>query len=460
MRNWAVLLLVRAIAEAAALVATANGAAETAERKAFLTAVCAVFGLDEMTATYLGNYFDKCTAGKAEGLLQAFREACTKEYKTLALRVALSVAQADGFVDENETRVLRSLAELLGLDPNKVYEEINAGTVGNGIGEPWWEVLAVSSRASIDEVTFAYRKLAMQFHPDVWVRASESQRQAADARMKRINTAFDRAKRDIYAREKRDAAATSAPRKSAAAKPTVETREKENAEEAPRQRASDAAPAAPRGTPSTTRRAAEPATRPPTGRPSRTSAFVTGARNLGRLIRMIRGTARPRVAQRPTPTPSAGAAFPSAARNLGRLIRMVCGTPVRATLTVVFCVALATVLFLDHNRSAQHSASSTASEPSASLPNPSAPENVEAAAESPVFSQGLSSIADSDRKSDARDASRLAVGDATAPAPNLQLPGGNDAVNYYQQAVAKAEQSDYAGAVALWSRAIALVTSQ
>jgi len=56
----------------------------------------------------------------------------------LALRVALSVAQADGFVDENETRVLRSLAELLGLDPNKIYEEINTGTVGNGIGEPWW----------------------------------------------------------------------------------------------------------------------------------------------------------------------------------------------------------------------------------------------------------------------------------------------------------------------------------
>ncbi len=190
-RNWAVLLLVRAIAEAAAVVATVNGTAGTAERKAFLTAVCAVFGLDEMTATYLGNYFDKCTVGKAEGLLQALREACTDEYKKLALRVALSVAQADGFVDENETRILRNLAELLGLNPNKVYEELDTSTLGNGIGEPWWEVLAVSSKASIDEVTFAYRKLAMQFHPDVWVRASENQRQEADARMKHINSAFD-----------------------------------------------------------------------------------------------------------------------------------------------------------------------------------------------------------------------------------------------------------------------------
>jgi tellurite resistance protein len=126
-RNWAVLLLVRAIAEASAVVATANGVAGAAEKKVFLAAVSALFGLDETTAAYVGNYFDKCTAGKAEGLLQAIREGCADEHKTLALRVALSVAEADGFVDENDTRALCNLAEFLGLDPNKVYEEINTG---------------------------------------------------------------------------------------------------------------------------------------------------------------------------------------------------------------------------------------------------------------------------------------------------------------------------------------------
>jgi tetratricopeptide (TPR) repeat protein len=379
------LLLVRGIAEAAAVVATANGASGTAERKAFLTAVCAAFGLDETTATYLGRYFDKCTAGKAEGLLQAFREACTEEYKRLALRVALSVAQADGFVDENETRVLRNLAELLGLDPNKVYKQMDTGTVGNGIGEPWWEVLAVSSRASIDEVTFAYRKLAMQFHPDVWGRASESQRQAADARMKRINIAFDRAKRDIHAREKHDAAATAAARKSAAAKPTVERREKEQKKDTHQDRARDG----PVGKPAEKEEKAAEAISAIPSRPAASSA-----------------------AKEPAASP---ASFVFLALAISVIIAVV-----------------GTVFFLNQNGSTQRSVSPVANKATASLPDPSPPGN------------------------DAPDAAGSARGNPAAPLPEPPLADDTDATDYYQQAAAKADRGDYAGAVVLLNRAIAI----
>lgn len=345
-RNWALLLLVRAIAEASALVATANGAGGAGERGAFLTAICAVFALDEATAGYVGAYFDQCTTGKPEGLLQQLTHACTREYKTLVLQVALSVAQADGFVDQNETRVLRNLAELLGLDPNRVFEEFDTGTVGNGIGEPWWDVLAVSATASIDEVTFAYRKLAMQFHPDMWVRASESQRQTADARMKRINRAFERAKREIGAREKRDAAARSVAAVNAPAEPTGETREKTPE--------GDPCPVAPPDVP-----AAAPAEPEDIGA---NQANEEKAVESGPTLPLQPVTSR--AANEPAPSASSLAIL---------------------ALAISAIIVVAGLAFLlNHERSTHRSLSQQENETTALLPEGSATESVEAASESPT----------------------------------------------------------------------------
>ncbi len=203
-RNWGFLVLACVMAEASAIVAATNKDTGAAERETFLSAVCVVLKLDEATAAYLGGYFDKCIAGKAEGFLQTFQRVCTAEYKKLMLKIALSVAQADGFIDEDEMRILHELAEILGFDPCEVYDEIDSGTTGNGISDPWWVVLSVSSNCSMDEVTSAYRRLAMQFHPDTLSNASKDEKLTAELQMKRINAAFDRAQRDIAARSKKE----------------------------------------------------------------------------------------------------------------------------------------------------------------------------------------------------------------------------------------------------------------
>jgi tetratricopeptide (TPR) repeat protein len=97
--------------------------------------------------------------------------------------------------------------------------------------EPWWDVLYVSSNATLDEVEFAYRELAKRLHPDRWTSAPEKQRAMANAQMKGINAAYERAKEAICPRETRGADAAKRAeeeRKSAAAAATA----KKAAEEA------------------------------------------------------------------------------------------------------------------------------------------------------------------------------------------------------------------------------------
>ena len=204
--------MMRGLAEACAAVLSSNGVVKEPERQAFQTAIRELYHPDECTKNYLDEYFAECVIGKSDNLLNGFKECCIAEYRRLILSVSLSVASADGIVDDNDTRVLRRLAELLGFNPNNVYEKIDRGETGLGITDPWWEIFKVSATASIDEVATAYRKLAVQFHPDIWANANEEQRKMADARMKKINAAFERAKHDIDARQE---AATNSQREAA-----------------------------------------------------------------------------------------------------------------------------------------------------------------------------------------------------------------------------------------------------
>jgi tellurite resistance protein len=203
------MLLMRGIAEASAAVASAGGVVREAGREAFRSAVRELFRPDESTGRYLDRCFDDAATRAGVVLLATFKEFCALEYRRLVLVVSLSVAKADGVVDASEAQVLRNLAELLGFDPNGVYEGIDPGA-GTGVAEPWWELFNVPAKASLDAVVFAYRKLAMQFHPDIWAQAPETQRAVAAARMKSINAAFERAKLDIRARDKREKGAASA----------------------------------------------------------------------------------------------------------------------------------------------------------------------------------------------------------------------------------------------------------
>jgi DnaJ-domain-containing protein 1 len=64
-------------------------------------------------------------------------------------------------------------------------------------GPAWWDVLRVRRGASLREVTAAYRELIAQNHPDKVAHLSERIRRVADEETRRINAAYEAARRAL-----------------------------------------------------------------------------------------------------------------------------------------------------------------------------------------------------------------------------------------------------------------------
>lgn len=64
----------------------------------------------------------------------------------------------------------------------------------------WWEVLRLPQGASLREVTAAYRELITQNHPDKVAHLSERIRRVADDETRRINAAYEAARRALGGR--------------------------------------------------------------------------------------------------------------------------------------------------------------------------------------------------------------------------------------------------------------------
>jgi preprotein translocase subunit Sec63 len=59
--------------------------------------------------------------------------------------------------------------------------------------QAWYEVLAVSKNASLEDVQAAYRTLVSQYHPDKVASLGEELRDLAEAKSKAINQAYNEA---------------------------------------------------------------------------------------------------------------------------------------------------------------------------------------------------------------------------------------------------------------------------
>ncbi len=55
----------------------------------------------------------------------------------------------------------------------------------------YYEILGVSKTANADELKSAYRKLAKQYHPDMYADKSDAEKKAAEEKFKEINHAYD-----------------------------------------------------------------------------------------------------------------------------------------------------------------------------------------------------------------------------------------------------------------------------
>ena len=112
--------------------------------------------------------------------------------KVQLLYFLFGIAKADGTVSTAEIGLLENISNRLGIDhvtfmsvKSMYYDDIESA----------YQVLGIDSSASNEEIKKAYRKIAMENHPDKVGHLGEDIRKAAEEKFSRINVAYEKIKK-------------------------------------------------------------------------------------------------------------------------------------------------------------------------------------------------------------------------------------------------------------------------
>jgi len=120
---------------------------------------------------------------------QHIRYTMNQETCLQLLAYLAEIAKADGKVTADEIEVLRKIARALGLLPSAVDQLLSLG--GQTL-EDAYKVLGLTPDATDDEVRKAYRKMALQYHPDRVATLGDDIKESATKKFQEINDAKDR----------------------------------------------------------------------------------------------------------------------------------------------------------------------------------------------------------------------------------------------------------------------------
>lgn len=123
-----------------------------------------------------------------------YRGTTSPEARLLLLRLLLQIAEADREgVSRAEEEMIRRIAALLGI-PDPFYRQARAERA-RGAGRAY-EILGIRPSASAEEVKAAYRKLAMENHPDRVASLGPELVKVAEEKFKAIQEAYDEVRRE------------------------------------------------------------------------------------------------------------------------------------------------------------------------------------------------------------------------------------------------------------------------
>jgi DnaJ like chaperone protein len=108
------------------------------------------------------------------------------EHRLQLMAFLCEIAKADGHVDDTEVQALRQIARAMYLNEDVITQMLS---LGESTLDDAYKVLGITSDASDDEVKKAYRKMAMQYHPDKVADLGDDVKEAATKRLQEINNA-------------------------------------------------------------------------------------------------------------------------------------------------------------------------------------------------------------------------------------------------------------------------------
>ena len=112
--------------------------------------------------------------------------------RTQLLYFLFGIAKADGEISAPEIRLLENISDLLGIDKSTFtsiksmyYDDLDSA----------YQILGVTSSANNEEIKKAYRKMALENHPDKVGHLGEDIRKAAEEKFTQINVAYEKIKK-------------------------------------------------------------------------------------------------------------------------------------------------------------------------------------------------------------------------------------------------------------------------
>ena len=105
------------------------------------------------------------------------------------LNFLVMIAQADGRVDPTEVTAMKECAQWMQMSADEIDSLLG---MGKDDLESAYRVLGVSPSATDDELKRAYRRLALEHHPDKVAALGEDVRRAAEKKFQQINEAKER----------------------------------------------------------------------------------------------------------------------------------------------------------------------------------------------------------------------------------------------------------------------------
>ena len=115
-----------------------------------------------------------------------------------ALRLQLmqylfGIAKADGLVDDKEYQLLEQIARGLRIENNE-FNSLKAMFYNSSAS--YYDVLNLSKSANDDEVKKAYRKLAVEYHPDKVANLGADHQEASKIKFQKILEAYENIKKE------------------------------------------------------------------------------------------------------------------------------------------------------------------------------------------------------------------------------------------------------------------------